>query len=162
MEDLRQGDAIAAKEGREPLLDSREAAKSLDEFVNREVGHRRKKVEGEAWEALFKQAEGTGSWPGKRSKYLYLPAKTQPLAEWVDDKHPYFMLELPGKYPGFLWAGLYSTHSAMYNDDIPWSLSHPYTGLSPWLTGAGGYYSTSCFPGDAAGKMKPPTSAPGR
>lgn len=137
MGDLRQGEANAAKEGRKPLLDSREAAKGLDDFVNRKVGHRRKKVEGEGWEALFKQAEGAGSLRGKRSKFLYLPANTQPLAQWVDDDYPYFMLELPGKYPVFLWAGLYSTHSAMYDDDIPWRLSHPYTGLSPWLTGAG-------------------------
>jgi len=100
-------------------------------IFNRELRQTRKKVEGEAWEALFKQAEGAGSRQGQGSKYIYLPAKTPPLAEWTDHEYPYFTLELPGKSPVFLWAGLTSTHSAMTNDDITWRMSHPYAGLSP-------------------------------
>ena len=140
MGDLRRGEEIAAKEGRKPILSSREAAKGLDEFVNRKAGRRRKKVEGEAWKVLFKQVEDVGSRQGGSSKFLYLPANIQPLASWVDDEYPNFMLDLPGKYPVFLWAGLYSTHSAMYDDDIPWRLTHPYSGLSPWLIGAGAFF----------------------
>jgi hypothetical protein len=106
----------------------------LDEFVKQETGNSRTKVSDEAWETLFHQAEGAGS---ERSQYLYLPADTAPLNAWVNSDRPGYSVELPGKYPVFLWVQLYSTHSAMFNDDIPWGMTHPLAWLSPWLAGIG-------------------------
>lgn len=136
-ENLRQGAALAEKEGRKPLLAPNLAPKDLAEFVQKETGVTRKKVEGEAWEALFKRMADPSALQNGGKKYLYLPAKTPPLDQYMDAEYPYFSLELPGKYPVFLWAGLSATHSAMFDDDIPWSMSHPYTRFFPWLVGAG-------------------------
>jgi len=120
-----------------PLLNSRNAPKGLEEFVVHEVGKTRKEVHGEAWEALFAQAKGSGAGPGRSGEYLYLPAGTSPLNELEDSDYPLYTLEVPGKYPVFLFAGFMNTDSAIYTRSIPWSMTHPYSWVAPWLLGVG-------------------------
>lgn len=133
VEYLQEGDAKDIQRGGRLLLSSQEAQAptELDQFIKREIGSTRTRVSGEAWETIFQEAED------RQGEYLYLPANTVPLSSWVNSDRIGYTVELPGKYPVFLWVQLDSTHSAMFNDKIPWSMTHLYAPFSPWLAGVG-------------------------
>jgi len=100
----------------------------LDKFVEDKTRFTRKNVEGEAWQKLFEKAQ---------EESIYLPVGTVPLEGLEDADNPSYSLEMPGRYPVFLWAGFISTDSAIYNRDISWGMTHPYSYFAPWLIGTG-------------------------
>jgi len=109
----------------------------LDEYVRKETENSTKKVSGPVWEDIYARADQAGSTQSGYASYVYLAVSFKPMADMVDDENPYFMVELGGKYPGFLRVNLDSSHSAMFIEGVSWSATHPYAPLSPWLLGAG-------------------------